>query len=139
MADELDISRGDILAAPDRPPEVTDQVMAHVIWMNEKPNAAGADLHPEALRPIGARRDHRTEAQAQCREPRATRCEDLELNEIGVCNIALDRPIAYSPYAENQDLGGFLLIDRISNETVRGVGLIDFGLRRANQPVVAGL
>src|SRR5258708_34822761 len=54
----------------------------------------------------------------------------LELNEIGVCNLSLDAPIAFDPYAENRDLGGFILIDRISNRTV-GAGLLHFALRRS--------
>ncbi|HBI19383.1 MAG TPA: adenylyl-sulfate kinase, partial [Brevundimonas sp.] len=55
----------------------------------------------------------------------------LELNEIGVCNLSLDAPVAFAPYAQNKDLGGFILIDRISNRTV-GAGLLNFALRRAH-------
>src|SRR3546814_11675965 len=54
----------------------------------------------------------------------------LDLNAIGVCNIALDRPVAFAPYAENHDLGGFILIDRMTNTTV-GVGIIHYALRRS--------
>ena len=61
----------------------------------------------------------------------------LELNEIGVCNITLDRPIPFDPYAENRDIGGFILIDRITNATV-GAGLLHFALRRVAERPLAG-
>ena len=130
LEDDIDLSRGDVLAAADHPLEVTDQFMAHVIWMSEQPMLPersyvlklGAQSVPAAITEL----KHKIEVDSQAQLAAKT----LEMNEIGVCNIALDRAVAYSPYAESRHLGGFLLIDRISNETV-GAGMIDFGLRRA--------
>jgi bifunctional enzyme CysN/CysC len=130
LADEIDVSRGDVLAAAGAPPAVADQFESTVVWFDDEPMLPGRPY----LMKLGART-----VSAQITEPKykvnvntlehlaATR---LELNEIGVCNLALDAPIAFDPYAENKDLGGFILIDRISNRTV-GAGMLHFALRRS--------
>ncbi len=130
LADEIDISRGDVLAAAASPPEVADQFESTIVWFDDEPLLPG---RPYLLK-LGTRT-----VTAQITEPKhkvnvntleklaATR---LELNEIGVCNLALSAPIAFDPYAENKDLGGFILIDRLSNRTV-GAGLLNFALRRS--------
>ena len=130
LADEIDISRGDLLAAPEGAPDVSDQFMAHLVWMSDSPMLpersyvlkTGSLSVPAVVTEL----KHKINVDNLDRLAAKT----LELNEVGVCNIALDRPIPYEPYAESRDLGGFLLIDRVSNETV-GAGMIDFGLRRA--------
>ncbi|GAB2522804.1 sulfate adenylyltransferase subunit CysN [Lysobacter humi (ex Lee et al. 2017)] len=130
LADELDISRGDVIAAVAGPPEVTDQVAAHVLWLGEQPLLPG---RPYWLR-IGAREvgasvteiKHRVDVNTQ--EPLAAK--HLEMNEVGVCNLYLDQPIAFEPYRESRELGGFVLVDRQTNATV-AAGTIDFALRRA--------
>jgi bifunctional enzyme CysN/CysC len=130
LADEIDISRGDVLAAAAAPPEVADQFESTIVWFDDEPMLPG---RPYLLK-LGTRT-----VSAQVTEPKykvnvntleqlaATR---LELNEIGVCNLALDAPIAFEAYARNKDLGGFILIDRISNRTV-GAGMLHFALRRS--------
>jgi bifunctional enzyme CysN/CysC len=130
LEDEIDVSRGDVLAAADQPPAVADQFESTVVWFDDEPMLPGRPY----LMKLGARM-----VSAQVTEPKykinvntlehaaATR---LELNEIGVCNLALDAPIAFDPYTENKDLGGFILIDRISNRTV-GAGMLHFALRRS--------
>ncbi|HEX4432563.1 MAG TPA: sulfate adenylyltransferase subunit CysN [Frankiaceae bacterium] len=131
LADEVDVSRGDVLAATSAPPGVADQFEAHVVWMNDEPMLAG---RPYLLK-LGTRTVGATLAQPKYKVNVNTMehaaAKTLELNEIGVCNLNLSRPIAFDPYSENRDMGGFILIDRITNNTV-GAGLLHFALRRAD-------
>jgi bifunctional enzyme CysN/CysC len=130
LADEIDVSRGDVLAATASPPGVADQFECTLVWFDDEAMIPG---RPYLLK-IGARL-----VSAQVNEPKykvnvntlehlaATR---LELNEIGVCNLQLDAAIAFDPYVDDKDLGGFILIDRITNRTV-GAGMLHFALRRS--------
>ena len=130
LADEVDVSRGDVIAAADDPPEVADQFAAHVLWMDD---AALLPGRPYWLQ-IGSRTvsasiseiKHRVDVNTQER----LAAKRLELNEVGYCNLALDEPVAFAAYAQNRALGGFILIDRQSNATV-AAGTLDFALRRA--------
>ncbi|WP_193552504.1 MULTISPECIES: sulfate adenylyltransferase subunit CysN [Xanthomonas] len=130
LRDEIDISRGDIIAAIDDPPEVADQFAAHLLWMDD---AALLPGRPYWLK-IGTRTvtvsvseiKHKVDVNTQER----LAAKRLELNEVGYCNLALDEPIAFAPYARNRVLGGFILIDRQSNATV-AAGTLEFALRRA--------
>jgi len=131
LIDEIDISRGDVIAAADAPPAVADQFEAHVVWMDESEMLPG---RPYLLK-IGTRTVNATLAQPKYKVNvntlEHTAAKTLELNEIGVCNINLDRPIPFDPYATNRDMGGFILIDRFTNATV-AAGLLHFALRRAD-------
>ncbi len=138
LADEIDISRGDMLSAASAPAEVADQFEATVVWMADEPLLPG---RPYLLK-IGART-----ANAQIGELKYkvnvnslehVAAKTLGLNEIGVCNVSLDHPIAFDVYRDNRDTGGFILIDRVSNHTV-GAGLLDFALRRAHNIHVQAL
>ena len=130
LADEIDISRGDVIAAADDPPEVADQFAAHLLWMGD---AALLPGRPYWLK-IGTRTvaasvseiKHRIDVNTQ----EHLAAKRLELNEVGYCNLSLDEPIVFEPYAKNRALGGFILIDRESNATV-AAGTLDFALRRA--------
>lgn len=130
LHDEIDIGRGDVIAAADDPPEVADQFAAHVLWMDESALLPG---RPYWMK-IGARTvaatiseiKHRVDVNSQ----EHLAAKRLELNEVGYCNLSLDEPVVFAPYADNRTLGGFILIDRQSNRTV-GVGTLDFALRRA--------
>ncbi|MCW4454685.1 sulfate adenylyltransferase subunit CysN [Flavobacterium sp. MXW15] len=130
LADEIDVSRGDVIAAAGDPPEVADQFAAHVLWMDE---AALLPGRPYRLQ-IGARSvvasvseiKHRVDVNTQ----EQLAAKRLELNEVGYCNLSLDEPIPFAPYAQNRSLGGFILVDRQSNATV-AAGTLDFALRRA--------
>ena len=131
LNDEIDVSRGDVLCAANAPAPAADQFQATILWMNEQEMLPGRTY----LMKIGA-----TTAQATIAAPKHAidvntmehlAAKTLELNGIGVCNLNLDRNIAFDPYKENRDMGGFILIDRLSNETV-GVGMIDYALRRAS-------
>jgi bifunctional enzyme CysN/CysC len=131
LADDLDVSRGDLMAHRDQPPGVADQFEATIIWMGEKPMLPGR----EYLMRIGGKTVTATIAPLKYKlsmesleHLAATR---LTINEIGVCDIELGEAIAFDPYQENRDTGGFLLVDRITNNTV-GAGLIHFALRRSH-------
>lgn len=130
LADEIDISRGDVIAAAGDPPEVADQFAAHLLWMSDAPLLPG---RPYWLK-IGARTVSATVTEIKHRIDVNTQehlaAKRLELNEVGYCNLSLDEPIAFEAYARNRALGGFILIDRYDNATA-GAGTLDFALRRA--------
>lgn len=130
LADELDVSRGDVLVAADSPPGIADQFEDDVIWMAREP------MHPNRhyLVKLGSRTVGATIAkpkyQIDVNTLQQLAAKTLELNEIGVCTVTLDAAIPFDPYRENRDSGGFIVIDRLTNNTV-GAGLIHFALRRS--------
>ena len=130
LEDEIDCSRGDVICAAEHPAEVSDQFETTIVWMAETPLLPGRSY----LMKIGTKTvtasvtTLKHKVNVNTLEEMAAR--QLELNEIGLCNVSLDQPVAFDPYAENRDTGGFILIDRLSNETV-AAGLIHFALRRA--------
>ena len=130
LADEIDIIRGDVLAKPQNRPEVADQFAAHLIWLDDTPMYPGRSyLLMCGTRTVPARitsLKHRIDITDLSTKSART----LELNEIGVCNIATDSPFAFDAYAENRRMGAFILIDRATNATA-GAGMIGFALRRA--------
>ncbi|CAI8817676.1 sulfate adenylyltransferase subunit CysN [Pseudomonas sp. IT-P4] len=130
LKDEIDISRGDVIALADAPPAVADQFEATLVWMDEQPLLPGRPyLMKIGYRTVGmscANLKHRVDMNSL----EHLAAKTLELNGIGVCNLHLDRPIAFDAYADNRDTGGFIVIDRLSNRTV-GAGMLHFALRRA--------
>ncbi len=131
LADEVDVSRGDIIASAADPPSLSDQFACHIVWMHENP------LLPERpyLLKIGTRL---AGAQVTAIKHKLnvstlehTAARTLGLNDIAYCNIGLDRRIAFDPYRESRETGGFILIDRYTHETV-GAGMIEFGLWRGD-------
>ncbi len=130
LADEVDVSRGDVLAAADSPPAVADQFQATLVWMHDEPMLPG---RPYFLK-LGTRSvpasvtDLRHKVNVNTLEHVAAK--QLELNEIGLCNVSTDAPVAFDPYGECRDTGGFVLIDKLTNDTV-GAGMLHFALRRA--------
>jgi bifunctional enzyme CysN/CysC len=128
--EEVDISRGDVIAANDARPTIADQFSAHVVWMSEQPMLPGrsyllqiaATLVPAQITEL----KHRINVDSL----EQIAAKHLDLNAIAICNFALDRPIAFDPCVQNRDMGAFILIDRITNATV-ACGMIDFPLRRA--------
>ena len=130
LADEVDVSRGDVIAQATAPPPVADQFECHIVWMGEEPLLPGRPyLLKIGTRTVGATVTHpkyKINVNTLEHEPAPM----LELNEIAVCNISTDRPIAFDPYGDNRDMGGFILIDRYTNATI-GAGLLDFELRRS--------
>ncbi|HYC02676.1 MAG TPA: sulfate adenylyltransferase subunit CysN [Azospirillaceae bacterium] len=130
LSDEVDLARGDVIAAAGARPEVSDQFAAHLVWLGEAPLLPG---RPYLIRfgPTAAVAQVMTlkhSISVNTMEPIAA--QQLAMNDIGVCTLSLDRPVPFEPYATNRDLGGFILIDRQSNATV-ACGMIDFALRRA--------
>ena len=130
FADEVDTSRGDVICAASDPAEVSDQFQSRILWMAEEPMLPGRRY----LLKIGAKTATAQLTGLKFRidvnDLQDRPAKNLKLNEVGVCTISLDQPIAFDPYDVNRETGGFILIDRLTNNTV-GLGLLDFALRRA--------
>ena len=130
LEDEVDCSRGDVICGAEHPAEVSDQFETTIVWMNDTPMLPGRSylmkLGTKTVTASITALKHKVNVNTL--EQVAARA--LELNEIGLCNISLDQPVAFDAYTENRDTGGFILIDRMTNETV-AAGLIHFALRRA--------
>jgi bifunctional enzyme CysN/CysC len=130
LTDEIDCSRGDVISSVETPAEVSDQFETTIVWMNDTPMLPGRSY----LLKLGAKTvtasvtTLKHKVNVNTLEEVAAR--QLSLNEIGLCNISLSVPIAFDSYATSRDLGGFILIDRFTNETV-AAGIIHFALRRA--------
>ena len=130
LEDEIDCSRGDVLAAADSPPAVADQFESTIVWMDEEPLVVGRAYWMK----LGTQMVSVTVAEPKFEINVNTMdhlaAKTLHLNSIGVSEITTDRAIVFDPYSENRALGGFILIDKISNRTV-GAGMLHFSLRRA--------
>jgi len=130
LADEVDISRGDVLADPHARPEVSDQFAAHLLWMADEELLPGRQyllkLGTATVPAQVSALKHKIDVNTLDHLAGKT----LHLNEVGFCNFALGQPLAFDPYRDNRDTGGFILIDRFTNATV-GAGMIDFSLMRA--------
>jgi bifunctional enzyme CysN/CysC len=130
LADEIDISRGDVLCDPQRRPDMSDQFAAHLLWMAEEEMLPGRQyllkLATATVPATVSALKHKVDVNTLGHFAGKT----LALNEVGYCNFALSQPLAFDPYRDNRDMGGFILIDRVTNATV-GAGMVDFGLRRA--------
>jgi bifunctional enzyme CysN/CysC len=130
MRNDIDIARGDVIAAATARPQLAEQFAAHLIWMSDQPMLPGRSY----LVATGTSVVHGMVTELKYKVSVNTlehvAAKHLDLNDIGFCNIALDRPAPFDPYAENREMGGFVLIDRFDNATV-GCGMIAFALRRA--------
>ena len=131
LADEIDLSRGDVIAARDQRPQLADQFAADLVWMDQDHLLPGRQyLLKSMTRTLPAQvTELKYRLDVDTLEHNAAKV--LELNEIGVVNVSTAEPIAFDPYAENRETGGFILIDRFSNRTV-AAGMIRFALRRAS-------
>ena len=130
LKDHIDVSRGDVLAGVAQAPQVADQFEATIVWMHEAPMLRGRSY----LMKIGTQTAVATVAPVKYKLNVDTlehvAAKTLELNDIGVCDLQLDRAVVFEPYSESRDLGGFILIDRVTSATV-GAGLLHFALRRS--------
>jgi bifunctional enzyme CysN/CysC len=130
LEDEVDVSRGDMVVSLADPPQVADQFEAHLLWMSEHPLVAGrpywVKLHSKELAGTVTAIKYRVDVNTG----NHLAAKSLGLNEIGIVNLSLAQAVAFEPYSVNRGLGGFILIDKLSLETV-GAGMIDFALRRA--------
>jgi len=130
LEDEIELSRGNMLVAPEAPPEVSDQFTADIVWMDEHPLLPGrsyilrteTDQTPATVSEL----KYRVNIENFAHEAASS----LAMNEIGSCNLSLQAPIAFDPYGENRSTGAFILIDRTTNRTI-AAGMIAHGLRRA--------
>ncbi len=131
LTDEIDISRGEVIASVENQPGVADQFEATLVWMAGEPLLPGRNY----LMRVGTSTVGATVAPLKYRldvhSLKRIAADKLELNEIGVGELELDRPIPFDPYTENRDMGGFVLIDRITSQTV-GAGMLNFELRRSH-------
>jgi len=127
---EIDISRGDVLSLAEQPIETSDQFEATIIWLHEEAGLASRRYDLKlASQWTGASITaikHRINVDTLAEEP----ARKLELNDITVCNIATTQPLAFEPYSNSRELGGFILVDRYTHATV-AAGLIRHSLRRA--------
>ena len=130
LTDEVDCSRGDVIAAADAPPEASDQFEATIVWMDEEALKPGRGywLKLASQMVTATVQEPKYEINVDTLEHLAAKT--LGLNAIGVAELHTERPITFEPYAENRALGGFILIDKITNATV-GAGMLHFSLRRA--------
>jgi bifunctional enzyme CysN/CysC len=130
LADAIDVSRGDVIADAADPPRVGEQFEATIVWMAEEPLLQGRSY----LMQVGTSTAIATIAPLKYKldvdSHDRLAAEQLELNEIGVCELELDRPVAFDPYVESRDMGGFVLIDRLTSQTLAG-GMLNFELRRS--------
>ncbi len=131
LADEVDASRGNMLVAPAARPFVADQFQAHVIWFDANPMLPGRSYilrtETDSVSATVTALKHQVNINSFAREA----AKSLQMNEVGVCNISTQAPIAFDAYKDNRATGNFVFVDRVTNATV-GAGMIDFPLRRAD-------
>jgi bifunctional enzyme CysN/CysC len=130
LADEVDCSRGDVIAAAEAPPEVADQFEATIVWMADEPLIPGRALWLKLGTQTVSATVQPPKHVVNVNTLEHLAAKTLELNAIGVAEIATDRPLVFEPYAQNRALGGFILIDKLTNATV-AAGMLHFALRRA--------
>jgi bifunctional enzyme CysN/CysC len=130
LADELDVSRGDVLATADARPDVADQFEATIVWMSEHPMLPGRSYLLKANTQTVAATVAPLKYKVNVNTLEHVAAKKLDLNDIGVCGLELAKPVVFEPYTKNRELGGFILIDRLTNSTV-GAGLFHFALRRS--------
>ncbi|GAA3743482.1 bifunctional enzyme CysN/CysC [Sphingorhabdus rigui] len=128
--DEIDCSRGDVIAAADNPPEVADQFESTIVWMADDALVPGRSYWLKLGTQMVSATVQAPKYTVNVNSMEHMAAKTLELNAIGVAEISTDKPIVFAPYAENHALGGFILIDKISNATV-AAGMLHFSLRRA--------
>ena len=130
LADEIDCSRGDVIAAADAPPQVADQFEATLVWMADEALIPGRGYWLKLGTQMVSATVHAPKYTVNVNTMEHIAAKTLELNAIGVAELATDKPITFEPYADSRTLGGFILIDKITNATV-AAGMLHFSLRRA--------
>lgn len=130
LAENIDVSAGDMLTGDEMPPEVSDQIAAHVIWLDQEPMLPGRSYVIECNGQQASATIGTLKYKVHTDNLDHIAAPTLEQNEAGYCNLSTSQPLIFDPYRENHDTGGFILIDRVTKARV-GVGMIDFGLRRA--------
>jgi len=131
LADDVDCSRGDVLAAAADPPEAADQFEASVVWMADEPLLPGRPYWLKLATQLVTATVHGPKYQVNVNTMEHLAAKTLGLNAIGVANLSVDKPLVFQSYEKSRDLGGFILIDKISNATV-AAGMLHFALRRSS-------
>ena len=126
----VDVSRGDLLVDPARPPEVADQFEAHLVWMSDSPLLPGRAYDLKIGAAVVPARVTALKHRVDVDTGEALAARTLGRNDIGLATLSLDAPVPFEPYAASRDLGGFILIDRMTSGTA-GAGMIRFALRRS--------
>ena len=130
LADEVDCSRGDVLAAADSPPQVADQFEATLVWMSDEPLVPGRSYWLKLGTQNVSAQIQTPKYQVNVNTMEHLAAKTLDLNAIGVVTVTTDKPLVFEAYAASHDLGGFILIDKFSNGTV-AAGMLHFALRRS--------
>jgi len=130
LADEIDCSRGDVIVAAESPPEAADQFEATVVWMADEEMLPGRPYWLKLATQTVTATIQQPKYQINVNTMERLAAKTLELNAIGIANLSTDRPLVFEPYADNRQLGGFILVDKITNATV-AAGMLHFSLRRA--------
>ena len=128
--DEIDCSRGSVISVADTPPEVSDQFEATIVWMDDDPLHVGRSYWLKLGSQLVSTIVQQPKYTVNVNTMEHLAAKTLELNAIGVAELATDKPIVFEPYADSRALGGFILIDKLTNRTV-GAGMLHFSLRRA--------
>jgi bifunctional enzyme CysN/CysC len=131
FADELDCSRGCVIAAANDPPEAADQFEATIVWMADEEMLPGRAYWLKLGTQTVTAQVQAPKYQVNVNTLEHLAARTLDLNAIGVANISTDQPLVFEPYERSRDLGGFILIDKLSNATV-AAGMLHFALRRAS-------
>ena len=131
LTTEIDVSRGDVLAAAESPCETADQFESTLVWMTEDALLPGRSYWMKIGAKLVSTQVTEIKHKVNINTMEQLAAKSLGLNDIAVCNMSLDRAVAFDPYADNKDMGGFILIDKMTNATV-GAGMIRFALRRAS-------
>jgi len=130
FADEIDCSRGDVITLADEPVQVADQFEVNLVWMSDEALTPGRSYWLKIGTQLVSASIHAPKYLVNVNTLEHTAAKTLELNSIGVTNIVTDKPIPFEAYSENRSLGGFIVIDKMTNATV-GAGMINFSLRRS--------
>jgi bifunctional enzyme CysN/CysC len=131
LADHVDCSRGDVLAAAEDPPEAADQFEATLVWMADEELLPGRPYWLKLATQLATATIHSPKYQINVNTMEHLAAKTLGLNAIGVANLSTDKPLVFEPYERSRELGGFILIDKISNATV-AAGMLHFALRRSS-------
>jgi bifunctional enzyme CysN/CysC len=130
LADEIDCSRGDVIVAAEAPAQIADQFESILVWMADEPLLPGRPYWLKLGTQTATATIHAPKYQVNVNTLEHLAAKTLELNAIGVVNLATDRPLVFEPYAASRELGGFIIIDKLTNATV-AAGMIHFSLRRS--------
>jgi len=130
LADEVDCSRGDVIAAADNPPEAADQFEATLVWMADEAMIPGRAYWLKLATQSVSATVQAPKYEINVNTLDHLAAKTMELNGIGVAELSTDKPIVFQAYADNRTLGGFILIDKLTNATV-AAGMLHFSLRRA--------